>query len=115
MNYLLNINLLKLKGAFVANLNGTNERKTCLCIPISESDMAAGEKGVYLDLNAYEVSENQFGQSHLLKQRLAKAKYESLSPAERDKLPIIGNMKKISFDVAYTAPDINITETDKKF
>ena len=60
------INLLKLKNAFVAKLTGkSGQKKNCLVIPLDESGLYAGEKGVYLDTVLVESPNNAFGDSHL--------------------------------------------------
>lgn len=52
-NYGIKIDLLKLKGAFMRNLKGTNAVKRCLILPVDECDgVFLGEKGCYLNLTA---------------------------------------------------------------
>lgn len=54
MNFTAKIDLLRIKGAIVRNLKGATTTKKCLIIPLDESDMFVGEKGIYLNLVANE-------------------------------------------------------------
>ena len=74
-NYSIKADLLKVKGAFVTNLKGKTSTKRCLVIPIDESGMYLGEKGVYLNLTAIEMREERYGDTHVLKQSLPKDVY----------------------------------------
>lgn len=49
-NFGIKIDLLKLKNSFVTNLKGKAATKRCLVIPIDDSGVYLGEKGVYLNL-----------------------------------------------------------------
>ena len=46
-NFGIKIDLLKLKNSFVTNLKGKAATKRCLVIPIDDSGVYLGEKGVY--------------------------------------------------------------------
>ena len=67
-NFSIKADLLKVKGAFVTNLKGKTSTKRCLVIPIDESGMYLGEKGCYLNLTAFEMREERYGDTHVLKQ-----------------------------------------------
>ena len=54
-NFGIKIDLLKLKNSFVTNLKGKALTKCCLVIPIDDSGVYLGEKGVYLNLTAVEM------------------------------------------------------------
>ena len=75
-NFGIKIDLLKLKNSFVTNLKGKAATKRCLVIPIDDSGVYLGEKGVYLNLTAVEMREQRYGDTHVLKQSLAKEVYE---------------------------------------
>ena len=70
-NFGIKIDLLKLKNSFVTNLKGKAATKRCLVIPIDDSGVYLGEKGVYLNLTAVEMREQRYGDTHVLKQSLA--------------------------------------------
>ena len=56
---------------------------------------ADGEKGVYLNLTAVEMREQRYGDTHVLKQSLAKEVYQAMSEEERMAQPIFGALKPI--------------------
>ena len=94
-NYNIEIDLLKLKGAKVADVQGKTQTKKCVCVPIDNStgtvtdayitrDQETGKrvevkkKGVRLNLIAYEMQRKERGQSHLVKPSLSKEAMEQL-------------------------------------
>ena len=109
-NYNVEIDLLKVKGARVADVKGNTRVRRCICIPIDNAvgtvtdsyftrDQVTGErvevrkKGVSLNLTAFELASKERGQSHLLKPSLSKETYESLTEEQRRMVPWIGNLK----------------------
>ena len=92
-NFGIKIDLLKLKNSFVTNLKGKAATKRCLVIPIDDSGVYLGEKGVYLNLTAVEMREQRYGDTHVLKQSLAKEVYQAMSEEERMAQPIFGALK----------------------
>lgn len=92
-NYKIKINLLRLQGAFVTTLKGKTSAKRCLCIPIDDAHLFLGEKGCYLDANAWEMRDpNAFGASHYIKQRFTKEVHNALTEEQRRAIPILGDM-----------------------
>lgn len=94
-NYWLKIDLLKLQGACVMNLKGRTQTKRCLVVPIDDSRLYLGEKGIYLDLTAIELQNQQYSDTHCLKQQLSREEYDAMSDEERRALPILGGMRAI--------------------
>lgn len=94
-NFGIKIDLLKLKNSFVTNLKGKAATKRCLVIPIDDSGVYLGEKGVYLNLTAVEMREQRYGDTHVLKQSLAKEVYQAMSEEERMAQPIFRALKPI--------------------
>lgn len=66
----------------------------CLTIPINENNLFKGEKGVYLDLTAFELKNKQPGSkdTHIVKQSFPKEMYDKMSEEEKKALPILGNL-----------------------
>ena len=95
MNYSIKIDLLKLKNTCATNLKGKTETKRCLIIPIDDNSIFVGEKGIYLDLTAFELQEKR-GQSHILKVNIPKEVRDAMSEEERKAQPIVGGMKEIA-------------------
>ena len=94
-NFGIKIDLLKLKNSFVTNLKGKAATKRCLVIPIDDSGVYLGEKGVYLNLTAVEMREQRYGDTHVLKQSLAKEVYQAMSEEDRMAHPIFVSLKHI--------------------
>jgi hypothetical protein len=95
-NFGIKINLMKVKQAFVANIQGKAATKRCICIPIDDSDLFIGEKGVYLDLAAFEMQDHKYDDTHLVKVSVKKEVYDALTDEERKNQPIIGSMRPIA-------------------
>ena len=107
-NFSIKEDLLKLKGAFITNFKGRTETKRCLVIPVDDSGLYVGEKGVYLNLTAIEMENPKFKETHCIKQSLDKEIYETLTEEQRQALPIIGGMKPIE---RKPAPQMNVNST----
>ena len=88
------LNLLQL-NAVRKMITGQLGPVECLVIPIEKNKLFVGEKGVYLDLIAFEI-ENKKGDSkdtHLIKQSFNKEKREKMTDVELKALPILGNLQ----------------------
>ena len=107
-NFSIKEDLLKLKGSFITNFKGRTETKRCLVIPVDDSGLYVGEKGVYLNLTAIEMENPQYKETHCIKQSLDKEIYEALSEEQRQSLPIIGGMRPL---VKKAAPQMNVGST----
>ena len=87
------INLLQLK-AVVKKMKGQSGDIECLVLPIEENNFFKGEKGIYLDLIAFEYeSKNDSKDTHLVKQSLDKTTRELMSDEEIKAMPILGNLR----------------------
>ena len=107
-NFSIKEDLLKLKGAFITNFKGRTETKRCLVIPVDDSGLYVGEKGVNLNLTAIEMENPQYKETHCIKQSLDKEIYEALSEEQRQSLPIIGGMRPL---VKKATPQMNVGST----
>ncbi|MEN6621967.1 MAG: hypothetical protein ABFD50_10505 [Smithella sp.] len=90
-NISIKINLRRLKS-HVMKLNGKNGPVECIVLPIEPNNLVVGEKGIYLDLQAYGIKERKTDskQTHLVKQSLPEDVYRLLSDEDKKNLPIIG-------------------------
>ena len=95
MNYSIKIDLLKLKGAFMRDLQGSTATKKCVIIPVEDNDIFIGKRGCYLDITALEMQNPQYGETHFIKTDIPKAKRDAMSDEERRAQPILGGMKPI--------------------
>jgi hypothetical protein len=78
-------------------LTGQNGPTECLVIPIEKNKLFVGDKGVYLDLIAFEIDPEKRNtdsrDSHLLKQSFSKEIREKMSENELKSFPILGNLQ----------------------
>lgn len=95
-NFGMKIDLLKLNGAFLRNLQGKTTTKRCLIIPVDDCDgMYLGEKGCYLSMTAIEMQEPRYNDTHCIKPDIPKERREAMSDEEIRNIPIIGGMRTI--------------------
>jgi hypothetical protein len=66
----------------------------CLVIPIEKNKLFVGEKGIYLDLIAFEIKEQKEGRTdtHLVKQSFSKAEREKMTDEQLKAIPILGSL-----------------------
>ena len=105
----INLNLLKVKGAFVKELQGKTAAKRCLVIPIEDADLYEGKSGVYLSLAAWENGNLQDGKTHLVKQSFSAKVRESMTDEERKNAPIVGDVKPFA---THTPAATNVSVED---
>lgn len=91
-NISIKINLRQLKS-HVMKLKGKDGMVECLVLPIAENSLYAGEKGIYLDLQAWEIKEKKADRkdTHIIKQSYPKEVFDQLSDGQKQAIPIIGN------------------------
>ena len=95
-NYGIKIDLLKLKGAFMRNLQGKSATKKCIIIPVDDCDgMFLGEKGCYLNMTAIEMQNPQYTDTHCIKPDIPKGQREAMTDEQRNAIPIIGGLHAI--------------------
>ena len=95
MSYLKSsINLMKLKNTGITVLDSkSGVSKKCLIIPIKDNRLFVTDKGVYLNLIAFE-SDKLEGASHLIKQSFSKEELDKMSEEEKNNMPILGSIYK---------------------
>ena len=94
-NYRIKIDLLKLKGAFVHDLQGKAATKRCVIIPVDADGVFLGEKGCYLNTVAFEMREPRFNDTHFVKADISKERREAMTEDERNAVPILGGLHAI--------------------
>ena len=92
-NISIKINLRQLKSA-IRTMKGASGQIECLIIPIDQNHLVKGEKGVYLDMQAYELKEKKADRkdTHLVKQSLPREVFDSMTDEEKMSMPIMGNL-----------------------
>ncbi|RNC66445.1 hypothetical protein D7D25_02915 [Proteiniphilum sp. X52] len=94
-NLSIKINLMRVPGASLLKLKGKREVKECLVIPVEDSGLYVGEKGVYLNLTAIEYREQKYSDSHFVKMSVEREVYDALTEEERNAIPIVGGLRPI--------------------
>jgi hypothetical protein len=66
----------------------------CIIIPINQNHFVNGEKGIYLDIQAYELNEKKTDSkdTKLIKQGFPKEVFDAMSDKEKKTTPILGNL-----------------------
>lgn len=70
-------------------------------IPLANNHLFEGEKGVYLDLVAFEMKEPKNGSTHIIKQSLPKDVREKMTDDQKKEMPIIGSLNTESSSEAH--------------
>jgi len=91
------INLMQLH-AIRKMITGVAGPVECIVIPIAKNKLYVGEKGVYLDLIAFEIKDKKTDSkdTHIVKQSFSKEDREQMSDEELKALPILGNLQVLS-------------------
>ena len=92
-NWDVKVNLLKIKGGALVNLKGKTATKECIVIPVEDAGLFKGEKGVYLDLVAWEHRDQKYEDTHYLKLSVKKEVWDALTDEQKRAFDICGGMK----------------------
>lgn len=95
-NYRIRVNLLKLQGAFIKDIQGKSETKRCIVIPVDAGGMFLGDKGCYLSLAAIEMREPKFNDTHCVKPALSKDALDVMTPDQKANIPILGGLRAVT-------------------
>lgn len=93
-NITLKLNLTQFKSVIKPIPNASGKLIDCVVLPIKANHFFKGEKGVYVDLIAFQLKEKREGSkdSHTIKQSFPKDYLESLTQDEKNALPFIGSL-----------------------
>jgi hypothetical protein len=111
-NLNINLNLRALKNTLIVNVPGKTTTKKCLAIPIEDNELFVGEKGIYLNLTAWENDKLSDGKTHLVKQSFSKKMRDAMTDEERKNIPILGNTKPFESTSKDVKPEATITPDD---
>lgn len=90
-NLNIKINLSKLNG--VVKIHNEKKNADYIAIPIKENFLYQGEKGVYLNLTAFQQKEVKFGDSHYIKNQIPSDVYNKMTDEEKKNQSILGSCK----------------------
>ena len=110
-NISIKINLRQLKST-VRTMKAASGDIECLIIPIDQNYLVRGEKGIYLDLQAYELKEKKADRkdTHLIKQGFPKEVFDAMPEEVKKSTPILGNL--VVWGYSEPAPvNVEIVET----
>ena len=115
------LNLLKLKNAFIATVQGRAQQKRCVCIPIEDNNLFISAddnlrpRGAYIDFTAWENREpGKWGDTHSLRQSLPKEVRDRMTDEELRAIPYFGNMKPFTIENAAQAVDAPVATVSEQ-
>lgn len=121
MNYAGKINLLKFANACIVSVKGQKATKKGIFIPIEDNHVfvSADEnlkaKGAYIDFNAWEnQTPGKYGDTHGIRQSLAREVRERMTDDELKAVPYIGNMKPYEVPNASSTVDAPTAQVDEQ-
>lgn len=111
-NITLKLNLTQFKSVIKPMPNASGKLIDCVVLPIEVNHFFRGEKGVYVDLIAFELKNKKEGMkdTHSLKQSFSKEYLESLTQDEKNALPFLGGL--MVWDENYQSEKPPIVQTD---
>lgn len=84
----------------------------CLIIPLEKNHLFKGEKGVYLDLTAFELKERKENKTHLIKQTLPKDVFKAMTEEQKRATPILGDVSIWEHTEAEPVSNLNTLPAD---
>jgi hypothetical protein len=93
-NISIKINLTQFQAVVKPMPNKIGEMVDCVILPITKNHFFKGEKGVYVDLIAFERKDKKDGikDTHSIKQSFPKEFFEGLTQEEKNSMPYIGGL-----------------------
>ena len=113
MNYNINLNLKALKNARIYNIKTETGSEMNLTIPIEKNDLYVGEKGIYLNITAWENDKLKDGKTHLIKQSFSKKARAAMTADELKSQPLLGDGKPFEKLSAPIQSDGDLDLTDQ--
>lgn len=107
LNIKLNLQNLNCACRFEKAKSGLVE---CLIIPLASNYLFKGEKGVYLDLAAFELKERKENKTHLIKQQLPKDVFKAMTDEQKRAMPILGDISVWEHTEAEPVSDLTTLE-----
>lgn len=93
-SYRIRIDLLKLAGASVKNINLNGQQQRYLIVPVDNTDgIYLGQKGCYLNMRATPLQNRKYEDTHCVRVVLSKNRFQSMSKEQLMEIPILGGMQ----------------------
>lgn len=111
-NISIKINLTQFQSVIKPMKNAAGKMIDCVVLPIEGNHFFKGEKGVYVDLIAFELKNRKEGikDTHSLKQSFSKEYLDALTQEQKNALPFIGGL--IVWDENPASEKAPVTQTD---
>lgn len=113
-------NLLKFKNSCIVSVKGKSETKRGVFIPIDDNNLfiSADEdlkpKGAYIDFTAWENQQpGRYGDTHSIRQSLAKEVRDRMTEEELKAVPYFGNMKPYTVENAAKSVEAPAAQVDE--
>lgn len=90
MNFNIKLNLSKLRKVKYL----TDDGEQYICIPVKHNCIFNGQKGFYLELAAFQLQQQKYNESHLIKLSVTKEIFDKLTDEQKNKLPIVGSLSE---------------------
>lgn len=95
-NFSQKINLMKIGGSLMCDLQFGDKIEKCYVVKLDESGMFYNDKSVYLEATAWENKQpGQYGDTHGIKQKVKKETFQAMTDEQRKAMPYIGNMRPL--------------------
>lgn len=114
------MNLLKFRNACIVSVKGKASTKRGVFIPIDDNNLfiSADEnlksKGAYIDFTAWENQQpGKYGDTHSIRQSLAKEVRERMTDDELKAVPYFGNMKPYTVENAAKTVEAPSAQVDE--
>lgn len=114
------MNLLKFRNACIVSVKGKASTKRGVFIPIDDNNLfiSADEnlkpKGAYIDFTAWENQQpGKYGDTHSIRQSLAKEVREMMTEDELKTVPYFGNMKPYTVENAAKTVEAPSAQVDE--
>lgn len=114
------MNLLKFRNACIVSVKGKASTKRVVFIPIDDNNLfiSADEnlkpKGAYIDFTAWENQQpGKYGDTHSIRQSLAKEVRERMTDDELKAVPYFGNMKPYTLENAAKTVEAPSAQVDE--
>lgn len=113
-NFLISINLMRLKGVAMKKMKDQNGKiNQCVVIPVEPNNFFVSARGdVYVGLTAYAAKEGFEHGTHEIKRSLSKEESQGMTTEDRKRLPNIGTMRPINFKAKEEKPKVERKKID---
>ena len=113
-NITIKLNLTQFKSVIKTLPTQSGSLVDCVVLPIETNHFFRGEKGVYVDLIAFELKQKREDSkdTHSVKQSFSKEYLEQLSQEEKNNMPFIGSLVLWQENISSEKPPVILNDDD---